>query len=114
MLLVVGVFGVAAFIVEERRREIGIRMALGARRSDIRRTLVRAARWPLVGGMMAGLGLSVFGGFLLRSFLIDVSPIDPISYALVFALMVGSATLATWLPMRRAMRVDPAVTLRSE
>jgi putative ABC transport system permease protein len=114
VLLVVGVFGVAAFIVEERRREIGIRMALGARRIDIRRTLVGAARWPLAGGLAAGLGMSMLGGFLLRSFLIDVSPVDPASYALVCGLMLISATVATWLPMRRAVRVDPAVTLRSE
>jgi predicted permease len=114
VLLVIGVFGVAAFIVEERRREIGIRLALGARRVDIRRALVNATRWPLAGGMLAGLGLSLLGGFLLRSFLIDVSPVDPISYLLVCGLMAGAGTVATWLPMRRAVRVDPAVTLRAE
>jgi predicted permease len=114
VLLVIGVFGVAAFIVEERRREIGVRLALGATRVDIRRTLIGAARWPLAGGLAAGLGLSLLGGFLLRSFLLDVSPIDPISYLLVCVLMVVSAAVATWLPMRRAVRVDPAVTLRAE
>jgi len=111
---VIGVFGVAAFIVEERRREIGIRLALGARRVDIRRALVGAARWPLAGGMAAGIGLSLLGGFLLRSFLLDISPIDPVSYILVCCLMVAAAAIATWLPMRRATSVDPAVTLRAE
>lgn len=114
VLSIIGVFGVAAFVVEERRREIGIRLALGARRVDIRRTLVGAARWPLAGGMLAGLGLSLLGGFLLRSFLLDISPIDPLSYVLVCGLMAAAAAIATWLPMRRAVRVDPAVTLRAE
>jgi ABC-type antimicrobial peptide transport system permease subunit len=113
-LSIVGVFGVTAFTVEERRRELGIRLALGARRMDIRHTLIGAARWPLAGGLVTGLGLSVLGGFLLRSFLIEVSPLDPASYALVAGLMMCAAGLATWLPMRRAVRVDPAVTLRAE
>ena len=114
LLAIVGVFGVCAFIVEERRREIGIRLALGARRLDVRRTIVRAARWPLVGGLGCGLALAVLAGFLLRSFLLGVSPVDPASYAIVFALLFAAGVAATWLPMRRATRVDPAITLRHD
>jgi ABC-type antimicrobial peptide transport system permease subunit len=114
LLAMVGVFGVCAFIVEERRREIGIRLALGARRVDVRRTIVRAARWPLLGGLGCGLALAVIAGFLLRSFLLGVSPIDPASYAIVGALLLAAGMAATWLPMRRAVRVDPAITLRCD
>jgi hypothetical protein len=114
LLSIVGVFGVAAFIVEERRREIGVRLALGAARGDIRRALARAARGPLAGGLAAGLGLSVLGGFFLRSFLLDISPLDPLSYVVVAMLMLTAASVATWLPMRRAVRVDPATTLRAD
>ena len=114
LLAMVGVFGVCAFIVEERRREIGIRLALGARRFDVRRTIVRAARWPLAGGLACGVILALLAGFLLRSFLLGVSPVDPASYAIVFALLLAAGAGATWLPMRRATRVDPAITLRHD
>lgn len=114
VLAMVGVFGVCAFIVEERRREIGIRLALGASSLDIRRGIVRAARWPLAGGLGSGLALAILAGSLLKSFLLEVSPIDPASYTLVLSLLLMAGAIATWFPMRRAARVDPAITLRHD
>lgn len=113
-LATIGVFGVFAYAVEERRREIGIRLALGARARDVTRTLFVANRWAVGGGVAAGLLLSVAGGFVLRGYLFGLSPLDPVAYASVTALLVLAAGVATVVPSRRALRVDPAVTLKTE
>ena len=113
-LATIGVFGVFAYAVEERRREIGLRMALGARARDILRTLVVVNRWSVGSGLAVGLLLSVVAGFVLRSYLFGLSPLDPPAYLTVGALMTVAAFVATAIPARRALRVDPAVTLRSE
>jgi predicted permease len=114
LLAVVGVFGVASFTVEERRREIGVRLALGASRAHIRGAVATRARWPLLGGVAAGMVMSVLGGTTMRAFLLDISPFDPISYGIVSAVVVCAGIVATIVPMRRALAVDPVVTLRSE
>lgn len=113
-LATVGVFGVFAYAVEERRREIGVRLALGARTGDVFRALFDVNRWSLGGGLAGGLLLSVAAGFLLRSYLFGLSPLDPLSYGAVSALMALAAVVATAVPARRALRVDPSVTLKSE
>jgi ABC-type antimicrobial peptide transport system permease subunit len=114
LLASLGVFGVFAYVVEERRREIGVRLALGARRTHIRRSLVAATRWPLIGGLTAGLGLAICGGFLLRSNLFGLSILDPLSYLAAAGILGATAIAAVFVPLRRAWRVDPAVTLRAE
>jgi ABC-type antimicrobial peptide transport system permease subunit len=114
LLAVIGVFGVFSYLIEERRREIGIRMALGATRSQVRTALARACRLPVMMGVAMGLGLSILAGSLLRGFLFGLSPFDPVSYLIVATVLLGSALLATAVPVRRALRVDPAVTLRAE
>jgi predicted permease len=113
-LATIGVFGVFAYAVEERRREIGLRMALGARARDVFRTLFIVNRWSVGGGLAAGLLLSVGAGFVLRSYLFGLSPLDPLAYLAVGVLMSIAAIVATAIPARRALRVDPAVALRSE
>jgi predicted permease len=113
-LATVGVFGVFAYAVEERRREIGIRLALGARPRDVFRALFDVNRWAVGGGLAVGLPLSVAAGFLLRSYLFGLSPLDPLAYGAVSALMALAAIVATAVPARRALRVDPSVTLKSE
>jgi predicted permease len=113
-LAVVGVFGVCSFIVEERRREIGIRLALGANKWDVGRMMAAVTRRPLIAGTIAGTALAVAAGFALRNFLLGVSPIDPASYGIVTVLLLAAAAVATFGPLRRAARVDPAITLRSE
>ncbi len=114
MLGALGVFGVTWYTVAQRTRENGIRMALGATGTDVvRTTLVRALR-PVVGGLVVGglasLGLvQLIGGFLFR-----VMPTDPLVFGAVFVLLGGCATLAAWLPARRATRVDPMITLSAD
>jgi predicted permease len=113
-LATVGVFGVFAHAVEERRQEIGVRLALGARGRDIVRAMFSLNQWSVGGGVLAGLLLSVIAGFVLRGYLFGLSPIDPVAYLTMTALLVLAATLATILPSRRATCVDPVVTLRAE
>jgi predicted permease len=113
-LATIGVFGVFAYAVEERRREIGVRLALGARARDILQALFDLNRWSLGGGLAGGLALSAATGFVLRSYLFGLSPFDPVAYAGVGALMGLAAIMATVVPARRALRVDPAVTLKAE
>ena len=107
-------FGVFAYAVEERRREIGVRLALGARAGDIFRALFGVNRWPLGAGLAVGLLLSMAAGFGLRGSLFGLSPLDPVAYLGVSALMAMATVLATAIPGRRALRVDPAVTLKNE
>ncbi len=113
-LAVVGVFGVFAYAVEERRQEIGLRLALGARGRDVLRAMFAINRWSVGGGLLCGLLFSVLAGFSLRAYLFGLSPVDPAAYGAVTALLVLAATLATILPTRRAIRIDPAITLKAE
>jgi predicted permease len=113
LLAMIGVYGVFSYLVEERRREIGIRLALGAGKREIRQTVFRATRWALVGGLAGGLVLSAIAGLGLQRFLFGLSPADPLSYLALGVILVGTAMLATMGPIRRATRVDPAITLRA-
>jgi ABC-type antimicrobial peptide transport system permease subunit len=114
LLAIIGVGGVFSYLVEEQRREIGIRLALGGSRGQIAAALARACRGAVMGGLAAGLVLSVLAGIALRNFLFGLHPLDPISYAAVAVLLLASALVSTVLPLRRALRVDPAVTLRAD
>lgn len=114
LLAIIGVSGVFSYLVEQQRREIGIRLALGGSRAQIAAALVRTCRGAVVGGLGAGLVLSVAAGIMLRSFLFGLHPLDPISYAAVAVVLTASALVATALPLRRALHVDPAVTLRAD
>jgi hypothetical protein len=113
-LATIGVFGVFAYAVEERRQEIGLRLALGARSRDVVRAMFAVNRWSVGGGVACGLLLSAGAGVVLRGYLFGLSPLDPVAYATVTALLVLAAALATILPARRAVRIDPAVTLKAE
>ena len=114
LLAIIGVAGVFSYLVEEQRREIGIRLALGGSRAQITVALASACRGAVIGGLTAGLTLSIAAGIALRSFLFGLHPLDPISYAAVGTVLIGSALVATALPLRRALRIDPAVTLRAD
>jgi predicted permease len=114
LLALVGAFGVFSYIVEERRREIGIRIALGARGPEVVRFVVGNTQRTVAAGLLLGFGLSAVLVPLLRRFLYGLSPFDPVSYLLVALILSAAVALATWIPARRATRVDPAVTLRSD
>jgi predicted permease len=108
----VGVFGVVAYAVEQRTREIGIRMALGAtRRQVVRHVLATNTRAVLV-GLAAGLVLSSLGSRLLESYLFGVSRLDPVAHVAVLALLALAGLAATVGPLRRATRIDPMHALR--
>jgi predicted permease len=113
-LATVGAFGVFAYSVEERRREIGIRMALGADARDIVWTVISSAGRALTVGVVGGLLLASAAAPVLGRFLYGLSPFDPIAYAGISAILVVSALLATWVPARRAAQIDPAITLRGD
>ena len=108
----VGVYGVAAFSVRERIREIGVRMTLGAEPDEIRRGVIREGLWLALPGGLLGLILAGVAGRLLGSVLYGVSPVDPVTFAITPLLLVGAALFAVYLPARRATRVDPATVLR--
>jgi ABC-type antimicrobial peptide transport system permease subunit len=114
LLGIVGIYGVVAYVVAQRRREIGIRIALGAATGEVQRLFVRhglvITGIGLVTGAMAAAALSRFLGALL----FNVSPLDPLTYGGGMVALGLVAVLATWLPARQATHVDPAITLRGE
>jgi putative ABC transport system permease protein len=114
LLAAVGIYGVISASVTQRTREIGIRMALGAPRSGILQlVMARVVSLTLAGGA-AGLVLTLALSRSLRGLLFGVAPTDPSTLLSVAALLFAVALLAAFLPARRALRVDPAVALRSE
>jgi predicted permease len=114
LLGLVGIYGVIAYSVAQRSREVGIRLALGAPLGEVVSMFVRHAL--MLAGIGAGFGLGAALALtrLMKSLLYDVSPADPLTYGAVSAGLVAAAMLASWLPARRATRVDPAVALRAE
>ena len=110
----VGIYGVMAFAVAGRTREIGIRMALGADAASVSRMVLSDAALPVAAGVVLGACGSLAIGRYLRSLLYDIKPTDPATYAGVAVLLAMVAFSATWAPARRASRVDPAVVLRAE
>jgi predicted permease len=109
-----GVYAVMAFLVSGRRREIGIRMALGADRAGVRRMVVSTSLRVAVIGCVLGLTGAGVASRWIEARLFGLSGIDPVTYASVAALVLGTTFAATWLPARRASRIDPAITLRAE
>ena len=114
LLAAVGLYGVLAYVVVERRREIGIRMALGATRAAVLKLIIG-------GGMrlvLIGLGLGLIGALTLtrvmQSLLYGVTPTDPVTFAVVSALLLTVALFASWLPARRAAGTDPTEALRAD
>jgi putative ABC transport system permease protein len=114
LIAAVGIYGVIAYAVAQRTHEIGVRIALGAQRQDIFGLIVGEGFRTV----MIGVGIGLAGGFaatrLLRSLLFGVSPDDPFTFVAVALLLVVVALLASWVPARRAMRVDPIIALRYE
>ena len=110
----VGIYGVMAYGVSLREREIGVRMALGARPSDITQMISTQGLALAAGGVIIGLGSSLGVTRLLRGLLYDVSPTDPLTLLGSVAVLLGVALLASWLPARRAAGIDPGSVLRGD
>ena len=109
-----GIYGVVAYAVTLRAREIGIRMAVGADRTAVLRMIVKGGLALALPGLLIGAPLAIGLAFALRGFILGVAPLDPVALAAVIALMLGVITIASLAPARRASRVQPAETLRSQ
>ena len=114
LLASLGIFGVVGYSVEQRRQELGIRMALGAQLQSLLRMVLRQAMAPVMVGLAAGLVAAVFAGRLISSLLFGVTAYDPLTFAAAALVVVTVALVACYIPARRAMRVDPMVALRHE
>lgn len=114
ILAAVGIFGVVSYSVARRTREMGIRMALGADPGGVLRMMIKASLQMVLGGLVLGLIGSLVVTRLMRSFLYEVSPTDPVSLAGAATALLAAALLASWLPARAGTRVDPMITMRSE
>ena len=109
-----GVYGVKAYSVARRTREIGIRMALGARRETVQWMILREGFVMLASGIVIGLLLAVATGKLVSAMLYQVGALDPIAFILAPLILAAAAIVATWLPARRATRISPMAALRTE
>ena len=114
LLASMGIFGTVSYIVVLRTREMGIRIALGAKKRDILQLMLRESTRPVLAGLVVGVPLSIGASYLMRGILYGVNVVDGISFVGVSLLFLAIALFATYLPSRRAMRVDPVVALRYE
>jgi ABC-type antimicrobial peptide transport system permease subunit len=113
LLGVVGIYGVIAYVAAQRTREIGIRMALGAQIGDVRRMFLRLGLSLTVAGIACGTAAALALTRVMSALLFGVGPMDPITYGAVSGLLAVVTLLATYLPARRAVRVDPVVAFRT-
>jgi ABC-type antimicrobial peptide transport system permease subunit len=114
LLGVVGIYGVIAYVAQQRTKEIGIRMALGAARHDVSRLFVRHGVVLAGIGILCGMGAAALMTRAMSALLFGVSAYDPLTYAAVALALGATALLASYLPARRASRIDPADALRWE
>jgi ABC-type antimicrobial peptide transport system permease subunit len=114
LLGVVGLYGVIAYSVNQRTREIGVRIALGAQRSTVYRLILKEAGVLALAGIVIGTGCAVLAASLMRKLLFGTPPWDITTLLSVAAVLGGSALLASFLPARRAASVDPISALRAE
>lgn len=114
VLAAAGVYGVMSYHVAQRMREFGIRIALGANGADVTRLVLRGGVALSIGGAIAGAAMAVAVTRLLTGMLFGLSPLDPVTFGVVGATLAVVAVVASWIPARRALRVDPTVLLRSE
>jgi len=114
LLAVIGVYGVLAYAMERRRRELAVRLALGAGHGDVRVLVIKSGMLLTVAGVAAGLVVAVVGKSIIAQLLFEVSPTDVPTLTAVAGALLGAALLASWIPARRATTVSPAEVLRGE
>ncbi len=114
MMAAIGVYAVAAYTIAQRTKEIGIRVALGAKWHDVRRLVLAQTLSPTLTGIVIGIAAAAMLTRFIASMIYGVTPLDPVAFAVGVAVLVSVAVTATWVPARRAMRIDPLVALKSE
>jgi putative ABC transport system permease protein len=114
ILAVIGVYGVKAHAVARRTREIGIRIAIGATPSNVLALVLKQGIQQTAVGLAAGVALALLAGRMAAKMLYHVSPFDPVALSAAALVLASTMLIACYLPARRATKVDPAVTLRSE
>jgi predicted lysophospholipase L1 biosynthesis ABC-type transport system permease subunit len=114
LLAAIGIYGLMSYSVEQQTQEFGIRMALGADRPDLLRLVLKQGMTPAVWGIAAGLAIAFGATRLLASLLYGVKPTDPLTFAIVAVVLAAIALLSTYIPARRAMKLDPVIALRNE
>jgi hypothetical protein len=114
VLTLVGIFSMTAYAVARRTREIGIRVAVGARPAQVVGVMIRDAVWPVAFGLVAGVAGTYYATRIIATFLFQTTPHDAVTLMIVVALLGAAACLAAWLPARRATSVDPVAALRAE
>jgi predicted permease len=113
-LACVGIYGIMAYSVANRRNEIGIRLALGAQPGQVRAMILRESTWLSIAGIVAGVGTALFLTRLVKSMLYGIQPNDPLTISCGVLLLLAVALAASWIPARRAARVQPMDALRHE
>jgi putative ABC transport system permease protein len=114
VMAAIGVYGVAAYTIVQRTKEIGIRVALGAARQDVWRLVVSQTLWPTLIGIFVGVAAATMLTRLIASMVYGVTPLDVTTFVVGVVVLVSVSLAATWIPARRAIRVDPLVALRYE
>jgi len=112
LLGALGIYGLLAFAVTQRRQEIGVRVALGASPRSVLRLVVGQGMGLAVAGVVAGIAGAFVLTRLMSAVLFEVQATDPATFALVVVVLLGAALIASWLPARRALRIDPVQALR--
>jgi putative ABC transport system permease protein len=114
LLALAGIYSVLSYLVTQRVREIGIRLALGATPRDVGRLVLRSGLGLTGAGLVAGLVLAAALTRVMRTLLYEVGPSDPVSMGVVSAVLLVTAMVASWWPARRAMRINPVQLLRQD
>jgi len=114
LLVATGLYGTHSFRVSRRTTEIGVHMALGASRGQVLAMVMRESLWVLAAGLAAGIPLTLLAARPLKSMLYQMSPFDPVSFALAIAAMIVVSACAAWMPARRAASIEPMQALRAE
>jgi putative ABC transport system permease protein len=114
LLAVAGLYGVLSQQVVQRTQEIGIRVALGAQRSAVLALVAKQGALLAGSGLVAGIAVALWFGRFLESLLYGIRPTDPALLALVSVVLASAAVIASWLPARRALRIDPIIALRQD